>query len=83
MMFIKKKYLYSLAKINTYNRNLIIVSINYDIYEEKIYDIWVCLYIWSLWDYYFNFDFDWNWKPSVLIQFRQKFQSDSIINVYI
>ena len=39
MMFIKKKYLYSLAKINTYNRNLIIVSINYDIYEEKIYDI--------------------------------------------
>ena len=37
-----KKYLYSLAKIDTteilifdFNQNLIIVTINYDIYEQK------------------------------------------------
>ena len=40
----EEEVLYSLAKINTieisvfdFVRNLIIVSINYDIYEEKIY----------------------------------------------
>jgi len=33
----KKKYLYSLAKISIFNfgRNLIIISINHDIYKEN------------------------------------------------
>jgi len=55
MMFMKK-YLYSLAQnwhtteISVFDfenfRNLINISINYDIYKEKIYDIY--LYTWPL-----------------------------------
>ena len=40
----EKKYLYSLTKIDTteisvfdFDRNLIIISINYDIYKKKVY----------------------------------------------
>jgi len=51
----KKKYLYSLIKIDTteisifdFDRNLIIISINYDIYKKKVYDIWTCLCKWPL-----------------------------------
>jgi len=37
LVFMKKKYLYSLAKISIFNfgRNLIIISINHDIYKEN------------------------------------------------
>ena len=53
----KKKYLYSLAKIDIkpifqfdFGRNLIIVSIkiNYDIYEEKVYDIYRHVYTYRI-----------------------------------
>ena len=65
MMFIKKKYLYALVKIDVqrvsvfdFDRNLIIVSINdiYDIYEEKVYDIYH-LHMAFIGFLFFNFDF--------------------------
>jgi len=54
----KKKYLYSLAKINTTKiRFLIIVKINYDIYE-KMYNIYgMSIHMAFIEFLFFNFDF--------------------------
>jgi len=54
LLFFGQNYYFKIdtTEISIFNfgRTLIIVSINYDIYKEKIYDIWACLwsYIWPL-----------------------------------
>ena len=92
----KKKYLLFFGqnyyfKIDTteisifnFSRTLIIVSINYDIYKENVYDniydniskhmIFIGFFS------FFNFDFSFNWYTAECFDsVRPKFRSDSLI----
>ena len=90
-MFMKKKYLYSLAKIDTLKFRFSIStefnyceSINYDIHEEimifmPIWYMGMSIHMAFIKFLFFNFGFGWTLKlilPSILVQFQQKFRSD-------